>query len=177
MLTYFVLASPQHVTLTGNPPLLTYTPATNYFGPDGFTFQANDGQVDSNLATVSITIQRVFSFYGFDSPVDNQPIVNNAKAGSAIPVKWRITELDGTPVSDLMSFKSLISYSVSCGSFSGDPVDELDEYSAGNSGLRYLGDGFWQFNWKTAKGYAGQCRIMVLKLADESEHTALFSFK
>jgi len=131
----------------------------------------------ADVFVAKISDRQVYSFFGFDQPIDNQPIVNNAKAGSAIPVKWRITELDGTPVYDPTNFKSLTSYGVSCGSFSGDPVDELDEYSAGNSGLRYLGDGYWQFNWKTVKSYAGQCRIMVLKLADGSEHTAYFKFK
>ncbi len=36
------------------PRTLTYTPAANYFGPDSFTFKANDGQADSNVATVTI---------------------------------------------------------------------------------------------------------------------------
>ena len=35
----------------------TYTPTNNYVGPDSFTFKANDGKVDSNTATVSITVQ------------------------------------------------------------------------------------------------------------------------
>lgn len=176
-LTYLVIESPLHGTLTGDLPYLTYTPELNYYGPDEFTFLANDGKADSNVATVSITVKRVFSFFGFDQPVDNQPIVNNAKGGSSIPVKWRITDLDGTPISDPASFVSLASYSVPCESFSGEPVDELEERATGGSGLQYLGDGYWQFNWKAAKGFAGQCRIMVLKLDDGSEHTAFFKFK
>jgi VCBS repeat-containing protein len=35
---------------------VTYTPAVNYVGSDGFTYKANDGQADSNVATVSITV-------------------------------------------------------------------------------------------------------------------------
>ncbi len=38
---------------------VTYTPAAHYFGPDSFTFQANDGSLDSNIATVSITVIHV----------------------------------------------------------------------------------------------------------------------
>ena len=38
---------------------LTYTPATNYFGPDSFTFTASDGLAQSALATVSITVVHI----------------------------------------------------------------------------------------------------------------------
>jgi len=58
-LTYAVLADPAHGTLTGTPPNLTYLPETNYYGPDTFTFTANDGTVDSETAEVSITVSSV----------------------------------------------------------------------------------------------------------------------
>ena len=58
-LTYAVAASPAHGTLTGTPPDLTYLPVTDYYGPDSFTFIANDGSVDSNTATISISVAAV----------------------------------------------------------------------------------------------------------------------
>jgi len=58
-LTYAVATQPSHGTVTGTPPNVTYTPATNYVGSDAFTFTANDGQATSNIATVSITITAV----------------------------------------------------------------------------------------------------------------------
>ena len=36
----------------------TYSPTADYHGPDSFTFRANDGSVDSNTATMSITVTR-----------------------------------------------------------------------------------------------------------------------
>ena len=36
----------------------TYTPNTGYSGADTFTFKANDGVADSNVATVDITVVR-----------------------------------------------------------------------------------------------------------------------
>ncbi|MBC7975260.1 MAG: DUF4215 domain-containing protein, partial [Myxococcales bacterium] len=59
LLTYEVVAGPAHGTLTGHPPAITYTPAAHYHGSDSFTFRASDGELDSNAATVAITIADV----------------------------------------------------------------------------------------------------------------------
>jgi hypothetical protein len=46
--------------LTLNPDgSFTYTPNLNFFGPDSFTYVANDGTSNSNLATVTITVNTV----------------------------------------------------------------------------------------------------------------------
>lgn len=55
-LTYVVVQAPGHGTLTGSGASLTYTPAPGYVGDDTFTYQANDGLHDSNVATVTITV-------------------------------------------------------------------------------------------------------------------------
>lgn len=55
-LTFVVVSQPQHGSLSGIAPNLFYTPETNYNGMDSFTFKANDGTVESNEATVMITI-------------------------------------------------------------------------------------------------------------------------
>jgi uncharacterized repeat protein (TIGR01451 family) len=47
---------PTHGGLSGTAPNLTYTPDEGYTGPDSFTFKANDGYADSNLATVTINV-------------------------------------------------------------------------------------------------------------------------
>ena len=57
-LTYTIIDAPQHGALSGTPPELTYTPDFNYWGPDGLTFRVKDGEVDSGVATVSITVNR-----------------------------------------------------------------------------------------------------------------------
>jgi hypothetical protein len=55
-LFYTVVTPPAHGTLSGTAPNVTYTPATNYIGADNFTFQVNDGALDSTPATVSISV-------------------------------------------------------------------------------------------------------------------------
>src|SRR6185503_3088993 len=58
-LTYTLLSGPSHGTLSGTGANRLYTPAANYNGPDAVTFRVNDGTVDSNVATVSITVRPV----------------------------------------------------------------------------------------------------------------------
>jgi VCBS repeat-containing protein len=58
-LTYAVVQAPAHGTLSGTGPTLTFTPAADYSGPDSFTYVANDGQADSNVATVTISVTPV----------------------------------------------------------------------------------------------------------------------
>ncbi len=55
-LSFAVLSQPKNGTLSGAAPALTYSPKANYSGSDSFTFKANDGQADSNTATVAIRV-------------------------------------------------------------------------------------------------------------------------
>ena len=55
-LTYAVVTPPAHGSLSGLPPLLTYMPVPNYFGPDNFAFRVHDGTVPSAAATVNLTV-------------------------------------------------------------------------------------------------------------------------
>merc|ERR1711964_428300 len=59
-LTYQIVDQPFNGQLSGQGPNLVYLPAENYFGPDRFTFQVNDGTVDSQLAQVDIDIESVW---------------------------------------------------------------------------------------------------------------------
>ncbi|HNT54781.1 MAG TPA: Ig-like domain-containing protein, partial [Anaerolineaceae bacterium] len=51
--------APAHGTLAGTAPNLVYTPELNFNGPDSFTFTVNDGYIDSEPATVTITVTPV----------------------------------------------------------------------------------------------------------------------
>jgi MYXO-CTERM domain-containing protein len=56
-LTFSVLTGPSHGTLSGTAPNVTYVPHTGYSGPDSFTFLANDSQANSNVATVTVSVE------------------------------------------------------------------------------------------------------------------------
>ncbi len=95
-LTYSVVAGPTHGTLTGTAPVLIYTPAADYFGPDGFTFKVNDGTVDSNTATVAITVTSVN-----DAPVASGQVVTTAE-DSAKAVVLSASDVDGDTLAYLV---------------------------------------------------------------------------
>lgn len=57
ILTFSVVTAPAHGSLTGNAPNLIYTPSSDYIGLDSFTFRANDGDLNSAIANVTINVQ------------------------------------------------------------------------------------------------------------------------
>lgn len=61
-LSYIKLTSPASGTLTctgGASSACTYTPAANFNGTTTFTYKVNDGSLDSNTATVTITVNPI----------------------------------------------------------------------------------------------------------------------
>jgi uncharacterized protein len=91
-LTAALVSGPVHGTVTLNANgSFTYTPASNYNGPDSFTYKANDGNADSNVATVSITVNAVN-----DAPVATDDSATSPKNGSvAIFILANDFDVDG----------------------------------------------------------------------------------
>jgi VCBS repeat-containing protein len=70
-----LVAPPQHGTVTLNlNGTFVYTPNPNFAGTDSFTYKANDGELDSNVSTVVLTIE----------PVDDSP--------AAVPDNYAVDE-------------------------------------------------------------------------------------
>src|SRR5205807_1404891 len=56
-LTAMLVSGPSHGSLTLNANgSFTYTAADNYYSSESLTYKANDGLVNSNVATVSLTV-------------------------------------------------------------------------------------------------------------------------
>ena len=87
-LTYSIVTAPTNGTLTGTPPNITYVPTTNYNGTDSFTYKANDSYVDSNVATVNLTV----------TFVNQAPVANNltvlASQNTPTPLRLTATDVD-----------------------------------------------------------------------------------
>lgn len=90
-LTYAVVTPPAHGQLSGSAPVLTYTPDLNYHGGDSFTFKANDGGLDSNIATVTITISPIND--PPDAQDDTASVLENGSV--VISVLSNDTDVDG----------------------------------------------------------------------------------
>ena len=70
-LTYFLHLPellPEHGTLSGDLPNLTYTPDADWYGVDGFYYYVSDGMLDSEIALVQIVVNDV---------IDNTPPIAN----------------------------------------------------------------------------------------------------
>ncbi len=89
-LAYLVVAGPANGFLsTISENQLIYSPNANFNGSDSFTFKANDGEDDSNTATVSIDV----------NPVNDAPVANDGVATTSqeVPVTVNLSanDIDG----------------------------------------------------------------------------------
>ena len=155
----------------------TCTSAATPTSPVGmYAITCSGGAADNyDFTYVNGTLTILYVFTGFYQPIDNLPTLNSANSGQAIPLKWRIIDANGQPVTNLASVN------VKATSFAcplGTTPDQLEEYVAGSSGLLNQGDGYYQFNWKTPKTYAQSCKTLKLDLGEGPgmERTALFQF-
>ena len=146
-LTAVLVTGPSHGSLTLNSNgSFSYTPALNYNGPDSFTYRANDGAADSNIATVTITVSAVN-----DAPVATADTATVAKNGSvAISVLVNDFDVDGDTVT-VTSFTQ--------------PAHGTVAYSTKNKNFRYTPtkgfSGTDSFTYTISDGHGGTATATV----------------
>lgn len=88
-LAFTLVTAPSYGSLAGSAPSFTYSPKPNFSGADSFTFKANDGQADSGVATVSITV----------APVNDAPVAFGQTIGmtegTVLNATLSATDVDG----------------------------------------------------------------------------------
>jgi hypothetical protein len=113
-----------------------------------------------------------YPFTGFFPPVNNQPILNVLKAGSAVPVKFSLNGYQGM---NIFASGYPASATVVCGTAAQDAIEQT--VNAGSSSLSYdTGTNQYIYVWKTDKAWANTCRTLVIKLNDRTYHRADFKF-
>jgi hypothetical protein len=150
---------------------------TAVIGLHGYVIAGNDTTFGTHVTqAVYYASLGTYDFGGFVQPVDNPPTNNLAKAGQSIPVKWQLRDGSGNFISDLSSFKSLVSSAVACDSAPSDIVGETVT-ATGSTLLRFdATTNQFVYNWQTDKTWNG-CRLLQLTLNDGSTHFAKFRFK
>lgn len=102
-LSFAVTTPPTHGSLSGVAPSLTYSPNSDYFGPDSFIFKVSDGQLDSALATMSLTVNPVNDAPVAEivvAPLVEVPGITNLLV-IAPPCTNAVVVLDGSSSSDV----------------------------------------------------------------------------
>ncbi|OQY29366.1 MAG: hypothetical protein B6244_03910 [Candidatus Cloacimonetes bacterium 4572_55] len=88
LLTYVIQDSTTHGALTGTSPNIVYTPDQNYSGLDQFSFVANDGDLNSDPALITINI----SEGGNQQPIAQDTTITLDEDGTA---QFSLTAHDG----------------------------------------------------------------------------------
>jgi HYR domain len=127
----------------------------------------------NNEATCTATLTVSYSWNGFFPPVDNIPVINRVKAGSAIPVKFSLGCNQGLnifwagyPQSGQMNCNTQL------------PEDDIEQtVNAGGSSLNYDPvANQYIYVWKTDRSWAGTCRQLTVRFADGTYQYAFFNF-
>ncbi|MGB2875383.1 MAG: PxKF domain-containing protein, partial [Gaiellaceae bacterium] len=142
--------------------------------PGQHTFTVTAVDLSGNTTQTSVRYVVRFVFSGFRPPVDSPPVLNVAKAGSTVPVKWGLTDAAGAAYINLNAVQSVSSKAIRCPTAATDPVSV--DVPVGLSGLKVNGTDL-HFNWSTDKGWAGTCRRLFIHFSDLTTPYADFQFK
>lgn len=97
-LTFRVVQPPSSGSIDGTAPNLTYTPDPSFVGQDEFTFVVNDGELDSNPATVTLQVNA-------DNPNNRAPIAQPQTIAVVTGVASMITLSGNDPDGDVIDFE------------------------------------------------------------------------
>jgi hypothetical protein len=113
---------------------------------------------------------------GFFAPVDMGGTPNTVKAGSTVPLKFRVSD-EGVQQTSTGVVRGFSARAVNCSLLTG-AEDAIEEFSTtGSTSLRYdtTGSQFIQ-NWKTPLK-AGACYSVTMTTIDDSMISANFKLK
>ena len=91
-LKYRILVKPKYGTIDIDMPNVLYTPKHNFFGQDTFTYIANDGNLDSNISTITIKIKSIN-----DAPIVDDINLDVESRGD-LPISLSGNDVDGDEI-------------------------------------------------------------------------------
>jgi len=156
--------------------MTTCSPASGSTFPVGITnVTCSATDAHSNKATATFKVEVDYNWNGFFHPVDNLPVVNVVKAGSAVPIKFN---LGGNMGLDIFTsgYPRVVSIIVSDSGAMESVIEET--VNAGGSSLTYdPTSNQYIYVWKTNKSWVGQSYQLQVMLKDGKSHVANFKFK
>lgn len=159
------------------------TTADASVAPVPVTWDAVDPALYANTGSFTVTgstaygdvtahISVIYDYSGFLPPVAPAPALNDAKAGSAVPVRF---SLSGDQGLDALVGGAPVFQQIDCGT--GAATGESQTAAAAEPFQYDPAADEYKFVWKTSKALAGTCQQLVLQLDDGMEYRAYFSFR
>jgi hypothetical protein len=128
-----------------------------------------------NTATGSFKVGTTYDWTGFFQPVDMGNVVNKAKAGQSIPIKFSLHGYQGMNIfaQGVQNNPGFTAGTVPPANTS----DDIEIYATSVPGLTYdQASDQYTYVWKTDKALAGVSGTFKLVTADGVTHTAMFTF-
>ncbi len=142
------------------------------------TFQVQATDAAGNTASVShgYTVTApvlTFTFERFIEPLRRSPHHNGITAGDLVPIRWRLIDSTGSPVTNPAAFQSLTVLPLTC---QAAPIP-LNDPATGGEGLSVnASTGVFTYNWQTDASWTG-CRRVQVRFSDNSIREVVFRFQ
>lgn len=94
-LIFLIVSGPSKGSLSGTPPQLNYKPEANFSGIDSFTFKVSDGTVESQPATITLSVR----------PINDPPIAPDQYVAVNEDTSQGILLTGSDPEGALLTFK------------------------------------------------------------------------
>ncbi len=137
-LDYFIVDDPSYGSVVLVDDVATYTPDENYYGEDYFTYIAHDGTVDSNTATVTITVHSV----------NDAPVLD--------PIGDRVVDEGDT-----------LSFTVTASDVEGDNLNLVGLNLPTGANFTDNGNGTGDFSWTPGYDQAGEYPNVEFEVSDD----------
>lgn len=145
------------------------------FKPGTTTVSCTATDAAGNSSTQSFNVTVSFTRGGFYQPIDMGSVINQARRGPVVPVKFEVFGANGVEMIDVAVAESItVQPSTARGTTS--PVDLIEQYLSSTAPLRYdTASGQLILNWRTSN--TPGCYSLSVMTTDKGSLSAIFRVK